>query len=58
MSIGMKESAPSSFLRWRIKPTHSSNLSVTEVQDGAKDSGPKMTLQQFNIQISLSRGAL
>jgi hypothetical protein len=54
----MKESAPSSFLRWRIKPVHSSNQSVTEMQVGAKDSGPKMTLQQFKIQMSLSRGAL
>lgn len=61
MRIGIKASAPpdSAPYTFRIKPvnvvSHAGDHNETNETEGTV---PKMTLQQFKIQIILSRGAL
>ena len=53
----MKVSAPSSEERFRINPEARQKISQGVISTLRTDL-PKMTLQQFRMQMSLSRGAL
>lgn len=60
MRIGIKASAPpdSAPYTFRIKPVNGVSYAGLTKNNETEGRVPKMTLQQFKIQIILSRGAL